>query len=396
VYLDNAATSFPKPDCVYSAADRWMRSVGAAHGRGQYRSAADSAAIVETCRGRLAEILGVGSPAEVCFTFNCTDSLNLVLRGFLRRDDRVLTSMMEHNSVLRPLHQLQRELDLVIEQVRFDPQTGVLDPAEFERALRRVNPRLVVLSHASNVTGCVQPVKILTELSHRTGARVLLDAAQTAGHVPLNLQQLDVDFLAAAGHKGLLGPLGTGVLIVRSGLETEIQPVRCGGTGSNSQSPEQPHELPEKFESGNLNLPGIAGLNASAEFLLKETVEKVHQHTAALTTRLRDGLRIIPGVELYADLSPGDASNSDHESAERVGIVALNIGTMDCREVATILDSSFDIQCRAGLHCAPLTHDVLGTASRGGCVRFSPGYFTTEDQIDAAISAVQQIAAYAS
>lgn len=383
MYLDNAATSFPKPESVFTAVDAWMRGNGAAYGRGLHDAADDSMRLVDECRRQIAELLDVPSATQTAFTFNCTDSLNLLLRGFLKAGDRVLTTRLEHNSVLRPLTQLGKELGIQSDLVDFDPASGIIDLAQFQKLLTDHRPQLVAISHASNVTGVVQPVQQLTSLAHAAGALVLLDAAQTAGHIPFSMRQLDVDFLAAAGHKGLLGPLGTGILSIRPGLETLLKPIRAGGTGSASESLEQPESMPGKFESGNLNMPGLAGLHASTRWLRLETVERVHQKVDRLSQSLRQQLREIPQLTLYADDS----------QCERTGIVTFNVGVSDCREVATILAQSFGIQCRAGLHCAPLTHETLGTHKWGGAVRFSPGYWTTEDQINDAVAAVAQIAA---
>ncbi len=385
IYLDNAATSFPKAPGVYDAVDQWMRGNGAAYGRGIHAAAGSSTDLVEQCRRQVAALLGIESASATVFTFNCTDSLNLLLRGILNAGDRVLSSQLEHNSVLRPLTQLSKELNLQVDYVPFDAESGEISVTEFQRQAELSPVRLAVLSHASNVTGVVQPVRQLADITHAAGAMLLVDAAQTAGHFPMNMRELEIDFLAAAGHKGLLGPLGTGVLAVRPGLEGLIRPVRCGGTGTSSESPEQPAAMPGRFESGNLNMPGLAGLYAATRWLQTVTVQKVHSQVADLSERLRMGLRDIPSVKIFADAG----------SAQRTGIIAFNIGNMDCREAATILEQSFEIQCRPGLHCAPMTHSVLGTAPWGGAIRLSPGYWNTFEEIDSAISAVSAIAEFA-
>lgn len=385
MYLDNAATSFPKPTSVCDSADSWMRGNGAAYGRGQHGAGEASRQIVEQCRGQVARLLRVAFPSHVVFTHNCTDSLNMVLRGLLRPGDRVVSTMLEHNSVLRPLTQLKHEIGVQFELAPFDPLTGLVDLDQL-RVLLNKPARLVVFSHASNVTGCVQPAEAIIALARDCGALVLIDAAQTAGHKPFSMQALGADFVAAAGHKGLLGPLGTGILAFRPGTESLLNPIRCGGTGTSSESLEQPAEMPARFESGNLNMPGLAGLHAATAWLLAETVEAVEHRIGVLTDRLRGALRLLSGVRLYADQPSGDSLPN------RVGIVAFNIEGTDCRDAAMILDQSFGIQCRAGLHCAPLAHEILDTARLGGTLRFSPGPFTTPDQIEAAISAVAAIA----
>jgi selenocysteine lyase/cysteine desulfurase len=238
-----------------------------------------------------------------------------------------------------------------------------------------------VITHASNVTGTLQPIQELIRAAHKAGAAVLLDAAQTAGHIPISMQDMDIEFLAAAGHKGLLGPLGTGVLCLGTDQGKILRPLRYGGTGTSSEHLEQPFEMPSRYESGNANVPGIAGLCAGAGWILKESVESIHQSIQTSTNSLMNGLGGIPGVEL---LSPTQSEN--------IGIVTFNVKNQDCHEVAMILDQSFQIQCRAGLHCAPLAHKTLGTFQKGGAVRLSPGVFTSADEIQAAIEAVYTIA----
>ena len=386
VYLDNAATSFPKPDAVYDAVDAYLRHNGAAIGRGTHSASDAASRMVEQCRQRIARILDAESSDRIAFTFNCTDSLNLLLRGIINRGDRVVTTKLEHNSVLRPLHQLRNEADVDVVHVEFDRATGLVDVDEIASELQRRPTRLVVLNHASNVTGVVQPVAEVAEVTHQHGALLLLDAAQTVGHLPFSVRDLKVDVLAAAGHKGLLGPLGTGILYVRPGLEDKIRAVRSGGTGTSSESIDQPSTMPTKFESGNMNAPGLAGLNAATEWLLCEGIDKLHDQAAFQTTRLVAALANISGVTVFGhDNNATPASNT--------GIVSFTIVNLDSREAATILEQSFNVHCRAGLHCAPLVHNVLGTRESGGTLRFSVGPFTRDDQIDSAITAVQQIAA---
>jgi cysteine desulfurase family protein len=382
MYLDNAATSFPKPECVAAAVEHWLRHGAASAGRGSHRAAEDAVRLVDDTRRRMAALIGTHHPEQAVWTFNGTDSLSTVLNGFLRPGDRVLASTLDHNSVLRPLRALQQQRDLVVEYIEFDPLTGELDVEEFERRLRGPAVRLVVLNHASNVTGTVQPIERMAALAASHGAAVLIDAAQTLGHEPLSVDQLPVDFVAAPGHKGLLGPLGTGVLWIRPGREQELLPLRYGGTGTASESLEQPSTMPARFESGNLNLPGIAGLSAALEWLAAEGLLNVRERVNSLTVQLASGLRDIPGVNVMAPQSPS-----------RCGLVSFTISGLDCRDAAMILDQSFDIQCRAGLHCAPLAHRRLGTLEQGGTMRFSPGVFTTTDDIDRAIAAIHQIAA---
>ncbi len=381
MYLDNAATSFPKPDCVCDAVDAWMRGGAGSLGRGNHRGTDSAAQTVERCRVTLARLLGVSSPSQVVFTLNCTDSLNTVFRGFLNSGDRVIASTLDHNSVLRPLEAMQESSGISYRLIDFDPATGLIDVDKFTNELKVSAVRLVVLTHASNVTGRIQPIDELISIARKAGAAVLLDAAQTAGHVPLSMSELNVDFLVAAGHKGLLGPLGTGILCLRKATEHQLRPLRFGGTGTASESLAQPDTMPDRFESGNPNLPGIAGLAAAADWILEQSVHSVHSKIERLTDRLTLGLRQISQVQILS--AP---------STDNAGIVTFSIGHQDPRDVAMILDQSFDIQCRAGLHCAPLAHQTLGTLAQGGAVRFSPGVFTTEEEIDAAVQAVDAIA----
>lgn len=379
MYLDNAATSFPKPEYVYTAVNDWLRN-GMAAGRGSHQGTDETGRMLDLGRARLAQLLGLSSPSRVIYTLNCTDSLNLVLQGYLNEGDRVVASTIDHNSVLRPLQALKQR-GIVVDLADFDRVSGQIDVEQFSRLISSRPTRLAVITHASNVTGTLQPIQELIRAAHEAGAAVLLDAAQTAGHIPISMQEMGIEFLATAGHKGLLGPLGTGILCLGAELEKLLRPLRYGGTGTGSELLEQPFGLPSRYESGNANVPGIAGLNAGAEWILKETVEGIHRRILASTDYLMNGLREIAGVEL---LSPVQSKN--------VGIVTFNIRNQDCRDVAMILDQSFQIQCRAGLHCAPLAHKTLGTFEKGGAVRLSPGVFTTAEEIEAAIEAVHAIA----
>jgi cysteine desulfurase family protein len=380
IYLDNAATTFPKPEAVYAAIDSYNRGSGAAIGRGAYRAAIDATAVVQRCRMKIADLLGAENPERIVFTFNCTDSLNLALHGLLRSGDHVVTSQVEHNSVLRPLRELQRRLGVEVTHIRTDV-AGQTDPADFQRALRP-NTRLIALIHASNVTGTIQPVADVGQIARSAGALFLVDAAQTAGHLPINLRDLPIDLVALPGHKGLLGPLGTGVLYLRPGVETHLSSLRQGGTGTRSEEDVQPEALPDKYEAGNHNAPGIVGLEAAVAWLTERGVQAVHQHEQALVGQLLEGLSRISGVRQF-----GPASAND-----RVGVVSINVEGVDPQTVAAILDQTFGIEVRAGLHCAPGVHRAIGSFVDGGTVRLSVGPFTTAADIAAAIEALGQIA----
>jgi len=377
-YLDNAATSFPKPETVYAAVDRYNREVGAPGGRGAYQAAAESQRVLLQCRMLVSNLFGIGSPSHVVITFNCTDSLNMVLHGVLKPGDHVVSTQLEHNSVLRPLRQLR---DFGIETTPVPAGTNHVVDVDQVRSAMRSNTRLVVCLHASNVSGAIQPAEEIGQVAKEHGSLFLLDAAQTAGQYPVSMSQTKADFIVAAGHKSLLGPLGTGVLCLRPGVEEDLDSIRQGGTGSASEVAEQPSQVPDKYESGNLNMPGVFGLHAGLQHVTNVGVDEISRHKRRLLDQLHCGLGQIAGIRLYG----GDVEN-------RVCIQSLNITGFDPQDVATILDQSFGIQARAGLHCSPGAHEALGTLESGGTLRLSPGALTTEQQIDQAIDAIRQIA----
>lgn len=381
IYLDNAATSWPKPESVYSAVDQYQRRLGAAHGRGGYAEAAEVGRLVEAARRGAARVLGVADPARLAFTGSCTDALHLALAGLLRDGDRVVTTAVEHNSVLRPLRHLEDAGRIRVARVPCDGH-GLVDPDDVRAALAQ-RARLVVVSQASNVTGAIQPVAEISRLAHEREALLLVDAAQTAGHLSVDVAALEVDLLAASAHKGLLAPLGLGLLYVRPGLERELIAVRSGGTGTRSEDDHQPDEMPAKFEAGNLNVPAIAGLGAAVEFIQGRSLAAIRAHAEGLTERLLAELRGIPGLTLYG---PAGA-------AARVGLVSFNLAGYDPQEVAAMLDAASRVQVRAGLHCAPHLHRALGTSPRGGTVRISFGAFNTSEHVDRAADAIAGIAA---
>lgn len=380
IYLDNAATSFPKPEAVYAAVDDYNRRVGAAIGRGAYRAAIEATAQVHRCRRRIADLLGAESPERIVFTFNGTDSLNLALHGLLQPGDHVITSVCEHNSVLRPLATLRRRIGIQVTIVGADA-TGFVDPARIKLALRP-QTKLIALIHASNVTGTIQPIAEAGRIARSAGAVFLVDAAQTAGHVPIDLRDLPVDLLACPGHKGLLGPLGTGVLYLRPGMEDLVSSLRQGGTGTRSEDDMQPETLPDKYESGNHNAPGLAGLEAGLAWIQERGVRDIHRHEQALVHQLAEGLRDVPGVRQFGP-PPG---------RERLGVLSLAIDGFDPQDVSAILDQTFGVEVRAGLHCAPGAHRAIGSFEAGGTVRLSVGPLTAPDDVARAVEALRQIA----
>ncbi len=379
VYLDNAATSWPKPPAVYEVVDDYQRRLGAPAGRSGYAEAVEVSRRIETVRRQVASLVGLKEARHLIFTFNGTDSLNLVLHGMLRPGDHVVTTVVEHNSVLRPLARLK---GVGVETTYVGcSATGVVDPGDVRRALQ-ANTRLVAIIHASNVTGAVQPVREIAELGHEAGALVLCDAAQSLGHLPLSLDGLGVDFLAAPGHKGLLGPLGAGVLALGPAALEHLQSVRQGGTGTQSERAQQPDDLPAKFESGNHNVPGILGLGAGVEYLVSRGIAEVEQQGQLQCQRLLDGLAGIRGVRIC-----GPAT-----ARERVPVVSIVVEDYDPQEIALGLDAVYRVQTRPGLHCAPRMHASLGTQAHGGTVRFSLGPFSTDTEIDTAVAAVGELA----
>lgn len=380
IYLDNAATSWPKPDAVYQAVDEYQRANGAAAGRGVYRSAQAAERIVSQCRKRVADFLGVKSPQQIIFTLNGTDSLNLAIHGILRPGDHVVTSVCEHNSVLRPLHALRSADSSISYDTVGCNGEGIIDAEEVRRAIKS-NTRLLAFTHASNVTGALQPIREIGLIAKERGILFLVDAAQSLGHLPLDVNDLGCHLLAAPGHKGLLGPLGTGMLYVAPGVEVDLQPIRQGGTGTRSDETEQPASLPDRYESGNLNVPGIAGLNAGVAWLQQRGLAAIHQHELELRHLLMSELRQIPSITVYG---PSDCTLS-------LGVVSFNIAGFDPQEVAAALDAAAGLELRAGLHCAPLMHAAIGTAPVG-TVRASFGPLTTTADIEALIAALRDFA----
>ncbi len=379
IYLDNAATSYPKPAGVAAAVDRAIKDEGAAEGRSSTRAAQRVHDVIARCRQRVAKLLGASNADRIVFTFNGTDSLNLALHGVLRPGDHVVTSAVEHNSVLRPLRNL-RDRGVEVTYVAGD-QVGRVNPDEFQRAIRK-NTRLVALVHASNVTGTIQPIERVGEMARAAGAFFLVDAAQTAGHLPIDISQSPIDLLAAPGPKGLLGPLGTGILYVAPHVEAQLASSRQGGTGSNSEDDLQPERLPDKYESGNHNVPGLFGLEAALAWIEERTIVELRRHERELTQQLWEALAPIDGLRLYGPQSPDD----------RVGVVSVTLDGFDSHELATILDTSFGIETRAGLHCAPGMHRALGTFDSGGTLRLSVGPFTTAADVEAVVAAFRALA----
>jgi cysteine desulfurase family protein len=375
IYLDNAATTFPKPEQVYRAVEHALREIGVGPGRGSYRRGLAASRMVFEAREAVAALFGIGDSARVIFTHSATESLNLALNGLLKPGDHVVSTTMEHNSLLRPLH-LSEKTGVEVTWVPGD-RCGLVDWKDIRAALRS-NTRVVAVSHCSNVTGAIQPVAEIGALTRKSGVLLLVDAAQSAGAVPVDVDEMKIDLLAVPGHKGLYGPQGTGILYVGEGVE--LRPLIVGGTGGFSSAAEQPDTLPEKFESGTMNTPGVAGLKAGVEFLLSTGIGEVRRKEALLVTQLLEGVAEIPGIVTY----------SPNSQELRGGVVSFTATGLDPAEIGYRLDSEFDMAVRVGLHCAPAAHRTIGTFP-GGTVRVSPGYFNSGEDIEMFLRALTTI-----
>ncbi len=375
IYMDFAATSARRPAEVTQAMVEYMNSCGASPGRGGHRLAVDAARTALRCRMAIARLLNMpGDPGRISFMFNATHALNTALWGTLRTGDTVVITAYDHNAVLRPVHQLERERGVTVRMLRGSPD-GSLDLDEARTALG--GARLLVINAISNVFGTPLPVRDLTRLAHEAGAAVLVDAAQSAGHTHVDVAADDVDIVALTGHKGLLGPQGTGALWVKEGVD--IDPMMRGGTGGDSLLRDMPAAFPDHLEAGTANAPGIAGLLAGIEWIRARGVASLHEHGARLKQRLRNGFAAIPGVRVLSP--PSDAG---------VAIVTIVSDRIDVPTLAARLDKEHGVLTRPGLHCAPEAHRVLGT-DQTGAVRFSLGWSTTEAEVDRAIEGLAQI-----
>jgi len=379
IYLDNAATSFPKPEQVYQAVEHAMRQVGASPGRGGHRRSLEAARIMFQARETVAGLFSIPDSSHIIFTHNATGALNLALHGTLDRGDHVITTSMEHNSLLRPLHALRRNgVEMTVVPAGSD---GVVDPGNIRAAIRS-NTRMIAVSHISNVCGAIQPIGRIAELCHEAKALFLVDAAQSAGCIDIDVISTGIDLLAAPGHKGFLGPPGTGLLYVAP--HVELKPVLEGGTGTSSSSMEQPLTMPDGFETGTHNLPGIAGLKAGIDFILEKGIAAIFRHERNLLDEAEYQLNSIPGLIIYG---PKDRKL-------RGSVLSFTVSGIDVSLLAAELDVGFDIAVRAGLHCAPEAHRTLGTFP-GGTLRLSPGWSNTSEEIaffsDAVVQCVNKI-----
>lgn len=380
IYLDNGATTLQKPECVREALLEAMASMGNS-GRGVHDASLYAGRIIYRARESLAELLGAAAPEQVVFTANATESLNLVLGGLFGPGDHVITTVCEHNSVLRPLYRLQG-VELSVLPVKAEAgeerQAGILAYDELE-SLLRPNTKALIITHASNLTGNITDLERAAAFAKKHSLLLIVDAAQTAGAVPMDMERMGIDVLCFTGHKGLYGPQGTGGVCVRPGLS--IRPLKVGGSGIHSFDREHPSEMPAALEAGTLNGHGIAGLGAAARWLLEIGVEQIRAREQALLRRFVDGVKEVEGVTLYG--------NPDLD--RRTGIQSLNIRDYDSARVADWLYEDYGIAVRGGAHCAPLMHEALGTREQGA-VRFSFSYFNTEAEADEAAAAVRELA----
>ncbi len=377
IYIDNGATSFPKPEEVYAYMDHFYRCYGVNPGRSGYDLCLEAGSIVDGTRKMLMSLFNGTDPNRLCFSHNSTDALNLIIFGMLKPGDHAISTVLDHNSVLRPLYHLS--LDGVdVDLVPFDG-AGFVDPDEIRRRFRP-NTRLVIVNHASNVIGTIQPIREIGRHCREAGIPFAIDASQSAGKIPIDIEEQCVDVVAFTGHKSLLGPTGIGGLYVREGID--IRQTRAGGTGVRSAIRTHLEEYPFRLEYGTHNTVGIAGLNAGVKWIMERGLDTIHEYEMGLARTLRDGLADIPGVVMYCQ----------DDLANHIAVLAFNVEGMDAADVGTMLDVDHDIACRTGLHCAPLVHEQLGTMKRRGAVRFGIGPFNTEEHIAKAIDAVREIA----
>jgi len=378
IYFDNSATSFPKPPCVAEAMAKFMNEIGANPGRSGHRLAIESGRIVYSAREAVAELFRMADPMRIVFTSNVTEALNLALNGLLKAGDHVITSSMEHNSMMRPLRCLeQKGIELTVVPCS---QQGTLDPGEIESAIRS-NTVMIALNHASNVVGTILPIEKIGQIARKHDLLLLVDAAQTAGVLSIDMEKDGIDLLGFTGHKSLYGPMGTGGLLIGERVDLEkFEPIKCGGTGSRSEQEQQPEFLPDKFESGTPNALGLAGLNASVHWILERGVDQIRSHEIQLTQRLLDGLNSISGVSIYGV----------QHAEQQIATISFNIRDKSPSEIGLRLDEEFGILCRVGLHCSPASHKTIGTFP-AGTVRFGLGFFNTADEVDFAIAAIRKL-----
>lgn len=387
IYMDNAATSFPKPASVHKAMMRFATEIGASAGRGGYEEARIAGRLIQRCRKRLNRLIGGTDPNHVVFTLNTTDALNIAIRGIVFADARpkhLITTWLDHNSVLRPFNALTRHKHICCSHVTCDPATGLVDPDDISQAIRP-ETALIAVVHGSNVSGTLQPIGPIGRIARAHGIPFLVDAAQSLGHQLVNVQRDCIDLLAFPGHKGLLGPLGTGGLYIRPGLEQSMALIREGGTGSQSEQDVQPDFMPDRFESGSHNTIGIVGLSEAVAWILDQTIENLHRHEQTLMSIMLDAL-------LDTDRMPGLRLLGPQTIDDRCGVFSVSVDGFDHPQgLADLLEYDYGILSRAGLHCAPLAHQSFSTHSLGGSTRLSFGPFLDKQDVQTACHALGSI-----
>jgi cysteine desulfurase family protein len=376
IYLDHAATSWPKPPQVTDAVVQAMLHDAANPGRGSHAMAVRASRVLFDTRKQLAKLFNIKNPNDIAFASNTTMALNMAIKGWVKPGDHVITTSVEHNSVRRPLYYLEQTIGIEVTYVEGD-ERGNINIDDVAAAIQS-NTTLVVANHSSNLLGTIIPIDKIAELTKSKGIKLLVDAAQSAGILPVDVRGMGIDLLAFPGHKGLLGPQGTGGLYIDP--EVDLVPLLHGGTGSQSEAREQPQVRPDRYEAGTQNTPGLAGLRAGVQYVLNETVQNIHTKEWTLAQRMMEGLSTVPGLKL---LGP-------KLGEQRTGIVAFIVDGIDPSELSFILDQHYSIAVRAGFHCTPLAHACAGTTSTGA-IRASVGLFTTEDEVDALTNAMTEI-----
>lgn len=383
LYLDNAATSFPKPPGVTQAMVDYAQNLGASAGRGAYSEAIETGQKIAECRQLLNQIFNGENPHHFVFTLNCSDALNLAIKGLIDPGEKshVICTAIDHNSILRPINAMRERGWVQATVVPVDPQTGLVDPDDIQKAVRR-DTRLIAITHGSNVTGTIQPIRSIGQIARERAIPFIVDAAQSAGHIPLDVQADLIDLLAAPGHKALMGPLGTGFLYIRPGIEKILRPLREGGTGSVSEHPFQPLFMPDRYEPGSHNAIGLIGWSEGLRWLIRKTLPEIQRHEKELVQTFLDGVSQIEGLDYFGP--PG--------VRDRIGVFSVRLEGYAPAELSNILEKEFGILTRPGLHCAPHIHETIGTFDSGGTTRFSFGPFVSKQDIQYATDALAQIA----
>ncbi|MFR0001687.1 MAG: aminotransferase class V-fold PLP-dependent enzyme [Intestinibacter bartlettii] len=376
IYLDNAATSFPKPKEVATAVYDFMVNNGTSSGRGSYKKAMQSDYIVYECRKLIGKLFNFDNPKKVVFTSNVTDSLNIAMRGILKENDHVITSSLEHNAVWRCLKTLERDINIKIDTVECS-KDGITNPQDIKKYIKK-DTALIVFTQASNVLGTIQPIREIGAIAREHNIPFLVDSAQSAGAMKIDVKEENIDILAFTGHKSLLGPMGTGGLIINTDID--IKPLKAGGTGGDSAYEYQPDYYPNHLETGTSNVSGIAGLREAIKFLNKEGIENIHNKEKELTKYALEKLETVKDIEIYG---PKDCE-------KMLSVISFNIKDKRPEDVGSILDQKYDIMLRAGLHCAPTAHSVIGTKERG-TLRIGLGYFNEKEDIDKLVEALNNL-----